>query len=123
MRWTYTLGTLVTLVGVVVTSPVVLWSLAAITSVGIFLPFHPFDLLYNYGMRYLTRTVPLPNSGPQRHFVFCRRDSLAHRDRLGFLRRRRHRGDHARCPADCRRRTGQHHEPLHSIVHLQHRRR
>jgi hypothetical protein len=70
MRWTYTLGTLVTLIGVVLTSPVVLWVLAAITSVGIFLPFHPFDLLYNYGTRYLTRTGPLPNSGPQRHFVF-----------------------------------------------------
>ena len=47
-----------------------LWALAAITSVGIFLPFHPFDLLYNYGMRYLTHTGPFPNSGPQRHFVF-----------------------------------------------------
>lgn len=70
MRWTYTLGTLVTLIGVMLMSPVVLWVLAAITSVGIFLPFHPFDLLYNYGMRYLTRTGPLPNSGPQRHFVF-----------------------------------------------------
>jgi hypothetical protein len=70
MRWTYTLGTLVTLFGVVLTSPVVLWVLAAITSVGIFLPFHPFDLLYNYGMRFLTRTEPFPNSGPQRHFVF-----------------------------------------------------
>jgi hypothetical protein len=70
MRWTYTLGTLVTLIGVTLMSPGVLWSLAAITSVGIFLPFHPFDLLYNYGMRYLTRTGPFPNSGPQRHFVF-----------------------------------------------------
>jgi len=70
MRWTYTLGTLVTLIGVVLTSPLVLWVLAAITSIGIFLPFHPFDLLYNYGMRYLTRTGPLPISGPQRHFVF-----------------------------------------------------
>lgn len=70
MRWTYSLGTLVTLFGVVLTSPVVLWVLAAITSVGIFLPFHPFDLLYNYGMRFLTRTEPFPNSGPQRHFVF-----------------------------------------------------
>jgi len=39
MRWTYTLGTLVTLVGVVLMSPGVLWALAAITSVGIFLPF------------------------------------------------------------------------------------
>src|SRR5882724_1232464 len=70
MRWTYTLGTLVTLIGVALMSPVVLWTLAAITSVGIFLPFHPYDLLYNYGMRYLTRTGPFPNSGPQRHFVF-----------------------------------------------------
>ncbi|KAA0118733.1 DUF4395 family protein [Mycolicibacterium sp. P9-22] len=70
MRWTYTLGTLVTLFGVVLTSPAVLWVLAAITSVGIFLPFHPFDLLYNYGMRFLTRTEPFPHSGPQRHFVF-----------------------------------------------------
>jgi hypothetical protein len=51
-------------------SPGTLWTLAAITSVGTLLPFHPFDLLYNHGMRYLTRTGPIPNSGPQRHFVF-----------------------------------------------------
>ncbi|PXW98870.1 DUF4395 family protein [Mycolicibacterium moriokaense] len=70
LRWTYSLGTLVTLIGVALMSPSVLWSLAAITSVGIVVPFHPFDLLYNYGMRYLTRTGPIPNSGPQRHFVF-----------------------------------------------------
>ena len=70
MRWTYTLGLLVTLIGVVLTSPAVLWSLAAITAVGIVLPFHPFDLLYNYGFGYVTRTRPIPNSAPQRHFVF-----------------------------------------------------
>jgi hypothetical protein len=70
MRWTYTLGTLVTLVGVVLTSPGVLWALAAITSVGIFLPFHPFDLLYNYGARFVTGTGPFPHSAPQRRFVF-----------------------------------------------------
>lgn len=70
MRWTYTLGMLVTLIGVVLTSPAVLWSLAAIASVGIVLPFHPFDLLYNYGFRYVTGTRPIPSSGPQRHFVF-----------------------------------------------------
>jgi len=70
MRWTYTLGTLVTVIGVVTMSPAVLWTLAAITSVGIVLPFHPFDLLYNYGVRYLTGTGPFPDSGPQRHFVF-----------------------------------------------------
>ena len=69
MRWTYTLGLLVTLIGVVLTSPAVLWSLAAITSVGTVLAFHPFDLLYNYGFRYVTGTRPIPHSGQQRHFV------------------------------------------------------
>jgi hypothetical protein len=69
MRWTYTLGTLVTVIGVVLMSPAVLWTLAAITCAGIFLPFHPFDLLYNYGMRYATRTGPFPSSGAQRRFV------------------------------------------------------
>lgn len=70
LRWTYTLGTLITLVGVALMSPAVLWTLAAITSAGIVLPFHPFDLLYNYGARILTGTKPFPHSGPQRRFVF-----------------------------------------------------
>jgi hypothetical protein len=70
IRWTYALGTLVTVVGVTLMSPGVLWVLAAITSVGIFLPFHPFDLLYNYAFRYLTGTGPIPKSAPQRRFVF-----------------------------------------------------
>jgi hypothetical protein len=70
MRWTYTIGTVVTVTGVVLMSPGVLWTLAAITCVGVFLPFHPFDLLYNHGMRHLTHTGPFPPSGPQRHFVF-----------------------------------------------------
>jgi hypothetical protein len=70
MRWTYSLGTLITLVGVVAMSPAVLWALAAITCAGVFLPFHPFDLLYNRGMRYLTHTGRFPRSGPQRRFVF-----------------------------------------------------
>src|ERR1700736_2718928 len=70
MRWTYTVGTLVTLVGVALMSPVVLWTLAAITSAGIIIPFHPFDLLYNYGARLLTGTARFPYSGSQRRFVF-----------------------------------------------------
>ncbi len=63
IRWTYTLGTLVTVIGVVTMSPAALWALAAITSVGIFLPFHPFDLLYNYGVRHLTGTGPFRTQG------------------------------------------------------------
>jgi uncharacterized protein DUF4395 len=71
LRWTYALGTLFTVVGVAVMSPTLLWALAAATSVGIVLPFHPFDLLYNYGVRYITGTRPFPKSGPQRRFVFA----------------------------------------------------
>ncbi|MES2483211.1 MAG: DUF4395 family protein, partial [Pseudomonadota bacterium] len=33
------------------------------------LPFHPFDLLYNYGARHITGTRPLPYQGPQRRFA------------------------------------------------------
>lgn len=29
-----------------------------------------FDLLSNYGFRYVRGTRPIPHSGPQRHFVF-----------------------------------------------------
>ena len=70
LRWTYTLGTLITVIGVALSSPGVLWALAVVTAAGIVLPFHPFDLLYNHGMRHLTGTGPFPRSGPQRHFVF-----------------------------------------------------
>jgi len=34
-----------------------------------FLPFHPFDLLYNYGVRHFTGTRPFPHNGPQRKFA------------------------------------------------------
>ena len=71
LRWTYTLGLLITIIGVAFMSPPVLWSLAAVTFLGIFLPFHPFDLLYNYGVRYLTGTGPFPKQGSQRRFVFA----------------------------------------------------
>ena len=35
LRWTYTLGLLVTIIGVALMSPPVLWSLAAVTFLGI----------------------------------------------------------------------------------------
>jgi Domain of unknown function (DUF4395) len=57
------------ILGVSMQSPVVLWLLAAIAFFGVFLPFHPFDLLYNYGVRHLTGTRPFPHNGPQRKFA------------------------------------------------------
>jgi len=69
LRWSPALCTVVMTVGVALRSPAVLWSLAAIAFLGALLPFHPFDLLYNYGARYLTGTRPLPHHGPQRRFA------------------------------------------------------
>src|SRR5689334_24799229 len=53
MRWSPAFCTIFMIAGVALESPVVLWSLAATAFVGALLPFHPFDLLYNYGARYL----------------------------------------------------------------------
>lgn len=69
LRWSPAIGTLMMIIGVAWQSPIVLWALAATTLLGAFLPSHPFDLIYNYGLRYLTRTAPLPKQGPQRRFA------------------------------------------------------
>jgi hypothetical protein len=69
LRWSPAICTLTMAVGIAMKSPTVLWALAAIAFLGALLPFHPFDLLYNYGARYLTGTRPLPHHGPQRRFA------------------------------------------------------
>jgi hypothetical protein len=69
MRWSPALCAICMLIGVALNSPVILWALAATAFLGALLPFHPFDLLYNYGVRFLTRTRPLPHHGPQRRFA------------------------------------------------------
>jgi hypothetical protein len=55
--------------GTAFNSPVILWSLAVTAFLGVLLPFHPFDLLYNYGVRFLTGTRALPYNGAQRRFA------------------------------------------------------
>lgn len=69
LRWSTALGTIFMAVGTALRSPLILWGLAATTLVGVVLPFHPFDLLYNYAVRRVTRTRPLPRHGPQRRFA------------------------------------------------------
>jgi hypothetical protein len=69
LRWSPVLCTLVMTAGVLLQSPWLLWGLAAIAFLGVLLPLHPFDLLYNHGMRHLTGTRSLPRHGPQRRFA------------------------------------------------------
>jgi hypothetical protein len=69
LRWSPALCTIFMAVGVAFRAPLVLWGLAATALLGALLPFHPFDLVYNYAVRHLTRTRPLPRNGPQRRFA------------------------------------------------------
>ncbi len=69
LRWSPALCTVFMTVGVALRAPFVLWALAATALLGAILPFHPFDLIYNYAVRYITRTRPLPRNGAQRRFA------------------------------------------------------
>lgn len=69
LRWSPALCTIVMAAGTVLASPPVLWTLAVIAAIGAILPFHPFDLVYNHGVRFLTGTRAFPHHGPQRRFA------------------------------------------------------
>lgn len=69
MRWPYVLCASILVVGVVLASPWILWVLAAIAIPTVFLPSHPFNYVYNYGVRHLTGTRPLPPGTPQGKFA------------------------------------------------------
>jgi len=55
--------------GTALASPAVLWGLMVFAVLGAVLTFHPFDLIYNYGIRRLTRTPELPRNGAPRRFA------------------------------------------------------
>jgi hypothetical protein len=49
--------------GTVLASPTILLALALIAALAAASPVHPFDFIYNYGIRHLTGTGPLPRRG------------------------------------------------------------
>jgi hypothetical protein len=49
--------------GTVLASPTILLALAVIAALAAASPVHPFDLIYNYGIRHVTGTGPLPRRG------------------------------------------------------------
>jgi hypothetical protein len=69
MRWSTSFCALFTLLGTALASPPILWALAATALLGSLLPNHPFDYVYNYGVRRLTGTRPLPPNPPPRKFA------------------------------------------------------
>jgi Domain of unknown function (DUF4395) len=55
-------------VGTVLASPTILVVLALIAAIAAASPVHPFDLIYNYGIRHFTGTGPLPRRGVPTRF-------------------------------------------------------
>jgi hypothetical protein len=69
LRLTPALCGAIVAVGTVLAAPGVLFALAVIAALGGIFPVHPFDLAYNYGLRHLTGTPPLPRNGAPRRFA------------------------------------------------------
>ncbi len=69
LRFSPALCAAVMAVGTALASPAVLWALAAPAALGTVFPVHPFDVLYNYGLRRLTGTRRLPKNGAPRRFA------------------------------------------------------
>ena len=47
----------------------ILWAMVPIAALGAVFPRHPFDLIYNHGVRRLTGTQPFPRSGAPTRFA------------------------------------------------------
>ena len=56
-------------VGTALASPTILWTLAPFAALGAILPGHPFDVLYNFGLRRIFGTPMLPCYGARRRFA------------------------------------------------------
>ena len=69
LRWSPALCTIVMATGTIFASPWILWALMPFAALGALFPRHPFDYVYNLGVRRLTRTPPLPPHGAPRRFA------------------------------------------------------
>lgn len=68
-RFSPALCSAIAAIGTILESPLVLAALTPIAALGAISPVHPFDLVYNHGIRYLTGTDPLPKNGVPRRFA------------------------------------------------------
>ncbi len=69
LRLAFGLCALLAGIGTAAASPSVLLVLTPIAFLGAVLPVHPFDLIYNYGIRFVTGTSPLPRRGAPSRFA------------------------------------------------------
>jgi hypothetical protein len=57
-------------VGTAMASPLILLLLVPIASLAALFPVHPFDLVFNHGIRFMTGTGPLPRRGAPSRFAY-----------------------------------------------------
>lgn len=69
LRMAFGICALIAGAGTVLASPAILWVLTPIAALGALTPVHPFDLIYNYGIRFLRNTGPLPKRRAQNRFA------------------------------------------------------
>ncbi len=69
LRMAFGLCALMAALGTALASPLILLLLMPIASIAAVSPVHPFDLLYNHGIRFLTGTGPLPRRGSPSRFA------------------------------------------------------
>jgi len=69
LRLAFALCTLLAAIGALLASPVFLWALIPIAALAALFPVHPFDLLYNFGLRHITGTESLPRRGAPARFA------------------------------------------------------
>lgn len=69
VRFPFALCTASVVTGTALASPWVLYSLVPIAVAAAAAPVHPFDHLYNHGVRRLTKTPPLPRRGAPTRFA------------------------------------------------------
>ena len=68
LRLSFGLCTLLGGLGTILASPIICLVLAPLAALAAASPVHPFDLIYNHGIRHLTGTGPLPRGGVPSRF-------------------------------------------------------
>ena len=68
-RLAFGMCAILALIGTALGSPEVLWALLPIAALAAAFPVHPFDLIYNHGIRHMTKTGPLPKRGAPARFA------------------------------------------------------
>lgn len=69
LRFPFALCTILAALGTMLASAVILYVLTPFAILAAIFPVHPFDMIYNHGARYLTKTPQLPKRGAPSRFA------------------------------------------------------